>query len=144
MSQTLSGLGESTIFTSKKCKRAMKHNLLCTCEYKFTNECDLCACVCVCLVIFGETSKKCKGLFFFFFPICILRFFGGKKTVRISFDVLKHPAHLELKWIKYPRSFPVCRLAQIKSGAPKKKLLPYFIQTNDIINKVEAHLNEAR
>lgn len=50
------------------------------------------------------------------------------------------PAHWKRSEIKLPHSFPFVESLKSNLEHPKKKFLSYFIQTNDIINKVKAHL----
>lgn len=98
VSQTLSGLNKSPVFTSKQCKRGMKHNIICTCKYN----------------IYKNDTKLD-----FFVPCEFKDFFGMSKnlmtflTMCIKFqeikpqDQLQAYCSLDLKWIQ----FPICRVA---------------------------------
>lgn len=103
------------------------------------------------VTISGPCKKK-KNVFPYLFIYLFLRIWGrGISNIVVTFssDVHKgiqprpyfQTCSLEAKLNKTPTvSHLWSRSSQIWSTQKKKKFLTYYIQTNDIINKVKAHL----
>ena len=142
-SQNPSGLSDSSIYLhpqkkKKKKKKEVWNSIICTCKYNIYKWANF-----RCPEYFWGISKS---LMTFSYHVHI-KYLETQPQICLKCTTAFYP--VGMRWIKLPISVPLNRVAQVKSGASQKKnkktkTLPFILQTNDIINKVKAHLHKAR